>query len=544
MRAKSVLLVLAVVLAASSFIAACGPQAPPAEPPQASPASEQAAQESEEPTAAPEPPAPTRDELVIALGTNVSTPDNHKGTGLPALGASSQIGDVLVRLDEEGDVVPWLIESWEWTNDNKSLVLTVRDNVKMHDGNTMTAEDIRYSIERFRELAVGKAALNMVTEVTADDDRHVTLTTAAPFPPLLRTLAYTPLTMYSKAVAEEWGVDDFGPHAVGPGPYKLAEFKPGDQMVLEAFEDYWAGEPKIKRVVVRMMPEMSARILALEAGDVHLIDAVAPQEAARLEEVDGLTIINPPSAGLIRMYINTQKGPLTDKRVRQAIAYAIDREAIVKNLFLGLGEVGHSLAPSGTFGYTDEYDVYQYNPDKAKELLKEAGAEDLTFTLLHSPGRYLLSTEVVEAIKAQLDLVGIDMKIQDVEWGTLRDMTKSVTLEESEMEATFFWWRSINGDADSAIADFASQYWPPNGNNTPFFKNDEYDRLYAAEQVETDVAKREQQLKDMQAILMDELPGVVLYRQPNIWAAADDLDGININALSCLQPMHEVQFEE
>jgi len=157
--------------------------------------------------------------------------------------------------------------------------------------------------------------------------------------------------------------------------------------------------------------------------------------------------------------MNTQKGPLTDKRLRQAITYAIDRESIVKNLFKGQAEVAHSLAPPGVFGYTGEYDVYKYNPAKARELLKQAGAPNLKFTLLHSPGRYLMSTEVVEAIKANLAAVGVDMTIQNMEWGAFSQATNT-KLEDTRMQASFFWWRAINGDADSAIADFATKFFP------------------------------------------------------------------------------------
>lgn len=485
--------------------------------------------------------ATAKDSLVVGLGTNIATPDNHKLTGLPAIGAASEAGDFLVLMDANSNVKPWLATSWESADGGKSLILTLRTNVKMHDGNILKAEDVRYSIERFRKYAIGRAALNMVTAVTVLDDRRVKLTTQAPFSPLLRTLAYPGLSMYSKAAIEKAGDDNFRNHIAGPGPYRVTEFKAGDKMVMTAFDDYWAGKPILKTITFRMMPEMSARILALESGDVDLIDAISPQETDRLAKNSKLQIVNPPSAGFVRIYMNMQKGPLTDKRLRQAITYAIDREAIVKNLFKGQAEVARSLAPPGVFGYTGEYDVYTYNPAKAKELLKQAGVSNLKFTLLHSPGRYLLSTEVVEAIKANLAAVGIDMTIENMEWGAFSSAT-STKLEDTRMQASLFWWRSINGDADSAIADFATKFFPP-GNNTAFFSNAQYDKLYAQEQGEADQAKREQQLKEMQKILMDEMPAVPLYRQPNLWVASANLTNFAISPLSCLQPLHKANFK-
>jgi peptide/nickel transport system substrate-binding protein len=527
-------MVLAFVVIVTMLATACTPAATPtAVPPTAAPAVA--------PTKAPAATTSTKDSLVVGIGTNIITPDNHKGTGLPAIGAAAQVGDVLLRLDEKFNIVPWLIKSWEFTDSGKTLVLTIRDGVKMHDGNTMTAEDVRFSIERFRKYSVGAAALSPVTELKTLDDKRVALTCKAPFAPLLATLTYTTIAIYSKAAVEKWGDNDFGLHVSGPGPYKMTEFKAGDRMVLEAFDDYWAGKPAIKTITFRMIPEMSSRILGLESGDLDLIDAIAPQDADRLAKNTKLQVINPPSAGLTRIFFNTQKGPLTDKRVRQALNYAVDKESIVKNIFLGKATVGHSWAPEGVFGYTGEYDVYKYDPAKAKALLAEAGATNLKFTLMHSPGRYLLSTEVSEAIKAQLAQVGVTMEIQNMEWGAFSTATK-LPLTDTVSYASFQWWRSINGDADSAIADYASKFFPP-GNNTPFLKSDAYDKLYDAEQVEQDKTKREQMLKDMQKILMDEAPGLILYMQPNLWAAKSNLSGIGINALSCLQPLYTAIFK-
>jgi peptide/nickel transport system substrate-binding protein len=537
-------LAMVLVLATTALVSGCTPSATPTAAPVVAPTKATVAEPTKAPaapTAAPGSAASSKDTLVIGIGTNISTPDNHKLSGLPAIGAASQIGDVLVRLDEKGNVVPWLIKSWESADGGKALILTVRENVKLQDGGVLTPEDVRYSIERFRKYSVGKAALEMVTEIKVLDANRLQLTTKAPFAPLLRTLAYTTITIYSKAAIEKWGDDNFGLHVSGPGPYKMVDYKPGDKMVLEAFDDYWAGKPKIKSVTFRMIPEMSARVMGLEAGDLDLIDAVAPQETARLAKNTKLQIINPPSAGIVRLYFNTQKGPLTDKRVRQAIAYAIDRDAIVKNIFLGQAVVSHSFTSPGTFGYTGDFDVYKYDPAKAKALLKEAGAENLKFTLLQSPGRYLLSTEVVEAVKAQLAQVGVTAEIVNMEWGAFTDATK-LPLDKTATQASFFWWRSINGDADSAIADFATKFFPP-GNNTPFFSNAAYDKLYDAEQAETDQVKREQMLKDMQKILMDELPGYVMYVQPNLWAAKAELASVEISALSCLQPLNTATFK-
>lgn len=487
--------------------------------------------------------AKPKDTLVIGFPTDITTMDAHKATGLHIIGLDSQVGDLLVHLDDKGTPKPWLAESWEWQDGGKSLVLKIRDNVKMHDGNVLSAEDVRYSIERFRKLSIGAAALGMVKKIEALPGNKVRLSMDAPFAPLLPSLAYNTITIYSKAAVEKAGDDNFHKAPAGPGPYKFVEQKKGEYVKLEAFDDYWAGKPKTKYVIVKALPEMGARVLALESGDVDLIFNVSPQDAQRLEKGGKLDVLTPPSARLDRFVFNVQKAPFNNKLVRQAVAYAIDREAIVKSVFLGKAVVSHSPGPEGAFGYTGEYDVYKYNPEKAKELLKQAGHPNgLSFKFHLAPGRYLLDQNVAEAIRAQLKQVGIDMQIVQMEWGALSKLLEQ-PVEKNEFQAAFLGWRSINGDVDSAISDMHSKYWRPNGNNNSFYKNPVYDDLLEREQAEGDPAKRVQLLKEMQKVLMEDLPFIPLYNEPQIWAAKRGVKGVGITPLTCLEPLHTAVVE-
>jgi len=547
------------LLALSVALVACQQATPPQQPakpaaqqetkpaapaPTAAPAAPQAA-----PTVQPAAPAAqqaaaasTKDTLVIGFPTDITTLDVHKATGLHIIGFDDQIADVLVRLDASSKVQPWLAESWEWQDGNKTLVLKIRDNVKMHDGNVLTAEDVRYSIERFRKYSVGKAAIEMVKSIEAVEGNKVKLTMDAPFSPLLPSLAYNTIGIYSKAAIEKVGDDEFFKAPVGPGPYKFQDQKKGESVTLTAFDDYWAGKPKIKTVIVRNLPEMGSRVLALESGDVDLIFNVAPQYAQRLGQNAELTVLTPPSARLDRFAFNVTKPPFDNKLLRQAVAYAIDREAIVKSVFLGMAKVSHSPGPEGAFGYTGEYDVYQYNPAKAKELLAQAGQPNgFSFRFHFSPGRYLLDQNVVEAAKAQLNQVGIRMEILNLEWGAFSDVI-SKPVEENETQALFYGWRSINGDVDSAISDNHSRFFRPKGNNQSFWKNETFDRLLEQEQAEPDDQRRAELLKQMQQVLMEELPFIPLYNEPQIWAAKKNLEGVGITPLTCLEPLHTAYF--
>ena len=229
--------------------------------------------------------------------------------------------------------------------------------------------------------------------------------------------------------------------------------------------------------------------------------------------------------------------------MRQALYYAIDREAIVKNIFAGTAKALHSPGPVGSNGYTDQYDRYGYNPDKARALLREAGASNLAFSAHHSPGRYLLSDQVLEAVQGYFKQVGVIMKVVDVEFGTLSQMG-ALPVEKNVLQATLFGWRSVNGDIDSSLQDFGSAFWRPKGNNLSFWKNDEFDRLLTVEQGTLDAKKRVETLHRMQEILMDELPALWLYGEPQIWAAKRTLKGVEWNSLESIQSLHAAYFED
>ena len=485
----------------------------------------------------------SKDTLVIGMPTDVPIFDTHKATGLHNGGILNQVSEPLVRLTPDGKVIPWLVESWSQSKDGKTWTLHTRKNVKFTDGTPFNAEALKFNLERFRKHSIGKATLAMVTSIEVAGEHVLKLSTEAPFAPLINSLGYHWIVVYSPTQVQKTGDDNVHTAPVGTGPFKFVHHKRGQEVRLEANDQYWGGKPKLRAIVSKPYPDQSARMLALESGDVDLIFHVPPQEATRLAKVSSLTVATPPSARVIWLYLNTQKEPLKDKRVRQALYQAIDREAIIKNIFAGTAKPLHSPGPVGTFGYTEKYDRYGYNPEKARELLKEAGAANLTFTVHHSPGRYLLSGQVLEAVQGYLKQVGVTLKVVDLEWGTLSPMGAQ-PVEKNQLQATLFGWRSVNGDIDSAIQDFGSAFWRPKGKNLSFWKSEEFDKLLAFEQGTLDTKKRVEALHRMQEILMDEMPALWLYGEPQIWAAKRTLKGVEWNPLESIQSLHLAYFED
>jgi len=482
------------------------------------------------------------DVLTIALPIEVFSADLHVIAGLPATGMDAQISDTLVVFDAQGQVKPWLAESWTQEDGGRSLVLKIRDNVKMHDGRTLSADDVKFSVDRFRRIALGRSSLAAVESVTVMPGNRVRVTTKAPFAPLLRTFTYQSIGIYSKAAYDKAGSDqEFSKHPIGPGAYRFVQLVRGDRMELEAFPQYWAGAPKIRRIVVRYIPDESARVAALQAGDVQVINDFTPQDAQLIRRDSRLVLIDPPSAGFIRFDMNTQKPPFHDVRVRRAMAYAIDRDSIVKEIFSGLAKVAHSLVPSNAVGYVDTYDVYRYDPAKAKQLLAEAGVPTLTFTMSYGAGRYLMDKEVVEAVQAQLTKVGVTMRINQMEWGQYSAMIK-LPLDRNPNQMSFTWWRTVNGDCDSAVGIYTRSDLPPVGNNVPFYQSDAFEKAYADQQSETDPEKRRAIIRRLQQILMNDLPALPMYQQPILWATRKNIEGFaqKVTPLSTVWPLYDV----
>ena len=345
-----------------------------------------------------------RDTLVVGVPGDGASLDDHEAGGPDDGGLLSQVAEPLVRLTRDGQVVPWLVESWEQSRDGRTWTLHTRRGVRFTDGTRFDAEALRVNLERLRRHATGKDAPGLVASMTVAGEHVLEVTTAAPFAPFVSSLGSPGIAVYSPTQILDDG-DDRPPTApVGTGPFKVVHLRRGQGVRLEANDQYWGGKPRLRTIVGRLYPDQGARLQALESGDVDLVGHVTPQAAARLARNPSLALATPPPARSIWIWLDTQSTAFRDRRVRQALSHAIDREAIVKSIFAG---------------YAETSERYGYDPGLARRLLAEAGAADLSFTLRHVPGRYLLSDQVVEAIQGSLAGVGVTMRVTDLEWEAL-----------------------------------------------------------------------------------------------------------------------------
>ena len=363
----------------------------------------------------------------------------------PHVNASSELGipltsvyDTLVFKDpESGDFVPGLAEDWEITNEGTTYTFWLREDVVFHDGTPFNADAVRFNLERItsNELASQKARFMLGpydrTEVL--DEYTVRVHLREPFAPLLDSLSQVYLGMASPAAIEEWG-SEYQLHQVGTGPFIFAEYSPRDRLLLRRNPDYaWSPsvyeneQAQLEEIEFRFFVDPATRSPALETGQAHVMGEIPPQDVERLESADAFDVKPVPIPGASLMFfLNTQRAPLDEAAVRQALLYATNRQAIVNTAYYSTSPVAYGPLAAATFGYEPRVrEYYAYDPDQARELLEQAGwsstgegdlrereGERLHLDVYVMPWGYV--SEVGQLLAAQWSEVGVDVELHQV----------------------------------------------------------------------------------------------------------------------------------
>ncbi|MGD9316879.1 MAG: ABC transporter substrate-binding protein [Anaerolineae bacterium] len=437
MRKVSVVLGVLVALAMVVGLAACATEAPPEptaappEPTEAAAAPTEAPPTEVPPTEVPPtevpptevppteaPPAPT--ELRIGISLDVESMDPFFVNQAAGWSVVHALFDHLVERDFEGNIVPGLALSWTIV-DTSTLEFELRQDVSFHNGEPFNAESVKFSVERMlaEEEAPNQGKFTSIDSVEIMDDYTVRLHLNRPDGTLFDSLT-SRLAMLPPQYFEEVGAEGFAQAPVGTGPFSFVEWVPDDHVTLVANEDYWEGsykgQPQVDTVIFRPIPEAATRVAELEAGGVHMIQDVLPDQMDELEAA-GLTVVPDEAFQLQYVFFITddESLPTHDVRVRQALNYAVDVEAIIENLLAGLGSHIASPIGPGYLGYNPDVEPYPYDPDMARELLADAGYADGFETTLDvtTAGH----TDIVDAVAGYLAEVGVDVTIQDYELG-------------------------------------------------------------------------------------------------------------------------------
>lgn len=514
--------IMGIILAASLGITACGGTGKPVE--ETKKAEETTAEAKGTATESKE--AGTADagktDLVIATATEAVTLDPQGGWDGASLYVLRQLYNGLVKLDQNMEIVGDLAESWEFTSDT-SVTFKLKKGVKFHNGDEMKADDVVYSIERAQNSAKVKSFTANIESVVADDDYTVTIKTSVPYAPLMSNLCHTANCVVSKKAVEEAG-DQFSSAPVGTGPFRFVSWESGDKIVLERNEDYFANEVLPSSLTFKLMSEDSSRTIALETGEVDLNLVVAASDAGRIESSDSLKLVVSMSPKIEYVSMNQKVEPFNNPLVRQAINYAVDREALNLVATDGYGIVTDSVMNSQINGYTEDVSHYEYNPEKAKELLTEAGYPD-GFSTSILVGTNARSTEA-QLIQGNLSEIGITLDIT-----TLDSTTMLEQINNGDYEMFIMSYNNTTGDPDTSLYMLFKSTVPASSGNRSFTNIPEVDEMLEAARLEEDNEARMEIYKKIQQTLTEEAVWVPLYCMPTLVGIQKDLEGYDPHPL-------------
>lgn len=424
------------------------------------------------------------------------------------------------------ELEPWLAEKWDVSPDGKVFTFYLRKGVKFHDGTDFNADAVVFSFERQRdpnhpfhkygEWEYWSWCFNEIEKVEKVDDYTVKITLSEEFAPFLTTMAMFTVYIVSPKNHEKWGAEASS-HPVGTGPFKFVEWVKDDHITLEKFENYWGPKPKIDKLIFKVIPDASVRLLEHQKGTIDGMEFPNPDDLEKIKGDKNLTLLTQPGLNIGYLAFNLgQDTPgydpkLSDVRVRKAIYHAINRQDIVEHLYKGTAVVAKNPLPPTLWGYNDEIVDYEYNPDKAKELLKEAGYPNGFETNLWAmpvARPYMFDPQkIAEAIQSDLAKVGIKAKIVTYDWGTYLDKT-----EGGEDAMCLLGWTMDYPDPDNILYVLLDPDAATVGSagNVAFYRNDKVHELNMLARKTYDIKEREKYYKEIQRIVHEDIPWVPL----------------------------------
>lgn len=504
---------LGISLIAVLLLAACGGEPTPA--PATSTPATVATDEPATPQATAEPKgeAPHVETLRLPGGGYWGHPSPFGFNRGPGYMRTSLVFDTLVWRDASGETIPWLATDWALSDDGLTWTFTLRDGVYWHAGKPLTVDDVVFSIEYYKEHPGTAWFMSQVQEietVARVSENQVALKLARPFAPFLQTTAES-MFIFPRHIWEKVGdprVYTESTAFVGSGAYRLVEYSQEEGTYLfEANPDFFLGAPYVRRI--EFIPT-SDNILALSNGDVAAFDkfgGVTEEMLAPFRQ-EPFVIEEAPGEWGMFLYFNLDKETLLqDVRVRQAIAHAVDRQAMVDRALFGFGDAGNPgfLPPASPY-YNPDVAGYPYDLNKARALLEETGYDGTPIQLAYSPDWIMASTRVVEIIEAGLQEIGIPL-----EHVTMDQATIDAAASEGSYEMLLTGFGGLGGDPDQLRRNFASTSQARGFSRALGYRNPDFDALAEAQVSMTDAAKRREAVDEMQAILAQDLPALALY---------------------------------
>ena len=401
---KALALLMTVALFACSFAACQQNETPDPTPAQQDQNNGQSNEQPSQPDNSAQPSGAQKESVVWAQPSDITSLDFHVGKNPASFAVTCNIFDTLVTWDAENKVIPHLASEWEFV-DEDSLQLKLREGVLFHDGEELTAEDVQYTLTRAKNSTIVKNNFSWLDSVDVVDEYTVVVNTIGAYAPVLNALCNPLAGIMPKHLLE---ADDeaMAKNPVGTGPFKFVERKEGEYVKMEANESYWNGTVASKYLEMRVVPEASQRATLLETDEIDIAYDMLASDVERLNSGEKATVLSAPSFKVFYLTINCNSGTaaLQDARVRQAIEYAIDKDALCSAVMYGYATPVSSLVGPGVFGYDAAPTANLYDVEKAKSLLAEAGyADGFTIDLHVEPiSLYEKAAEIIQSMWAEV----------------------------------------------------------------------------------------------------------------------------------------------
>ena len=487
--------------------------------------------------------------LVYGRGADSVSLDPINVTDGESIRVTHNIYETLLEYDHNLELQPKLATDYNSSEDGLTWTFQLREGVKFHDGTDFNADAVVFNFERWMDpenpyhegdfpyypfLYGGFKgdANHLIESVTATGEHELEIVLKRKTAPFLSYLAISMFGIASPAAIEQYGAG-IGENPVGTGPFKFDEWNRNNTITLSKNEEYWMdGKPYLDQVIYQVIPENSARLNALQTGEIDIVDGMNSSDTTIVEDTEGIELLKRPSFNIGYMAFNMEKEPFDNPLVRQAINMAIDKEEIVEAFYNGLADPATSPLPPSLWSHDESLEKYDYNVEEAKKLLAEAGYEDGFTTELHTmsnPRPYLPEPmKIAEAIQSDLAEIGITADIVSSEWATYLEDTKN-----GKHSMAMYGWTGVMADPDNFLyPNLSKTNAEVPAQNIAFYKSDEFTSLITEARETIDQDKRTELYQQAQQLFQEDSPWVMLaYTTPPL-AQSDYVEDYNPHPMS------------
>ncbi|MFJ5340167.1 glutathione ABC transporter substrate-binding protein GsiB [Pectobacterium sp. CHL-2024] len=470
-------------------------------------------------------------DAVIAVGSTFTSLDPYDANDSLSQTVAKSFYQGLFGFDKEMKLVNVLADSYDVSPDGLTYTVKLHPGVKFHDGTPFNAAAVKVNLDRASNPDSRLKRYNlfkMIEKTEVVDDLTVKITLKTPFSAFVNNLAHPAAVMISPAALKQYG-KDIGFHPVGTGPYRFVTWNQTDFVKVEKFNGYWkAGLPKLDSITWRPVVDNNTRAALLQTGEAQFAYPIPFEQAKVLEKNDKLALVASPS--ILHRYIsmNVTQKPFDNPKVREALNYAINKEALIKVAFSGYATPAEGPLPS-SIDYSVKYHPWPYDPAKARELLKEAGYPNGFTTTLWSSHNHSTAQKVLQFTQQQLAQVGVKVQVTAMDAGQRAAEVEGKGVKETGVRLFYTGWSASTGEADWALSPlFATASWPPAQFNTAFYSNPQVDADLANALKTTDRTEKQKLYKDAQDKIWADAPWIFLATERLVSANSKKLTGFYV----------------